>query len=642
MLDPLDRRLVFVLRADGTRALESVQAILPATGKEEFLANADGSFKSPGPNTRLTAEGSNWLLTDYSEKSITRFDSNGRILAIRYFSGGGADVRYDSVTGRPLAIRSMTGREVGIGLSPRNGFSGFNIGSLTLPDRRTIGLLYSDSYAPSTLDAGRLLSAVVFQDGSRQAFTYEPSVQGAALQTTAGLLSAGFEVPIDFRSIGSAGNASIDASFMLRGRPIYNLKTKVDERGTTYASFSYDDQGRVTRGEHAGGAYTFTYAYPSSTQTVVTEPLGAASTWTFADVANRTMAIGLTRTGRDVATQTRVWEYDTTGNLSGFGVTGAGGGKTCREVDPATGLERARIEGLAAGATCPVASTYRPVATAGSVERKFSYLWHPQLRLQTRVAEPSRITTYVYQGQPDPTASNAIANCMPTGASTLPGGLALGVLCKRIEQATTDERGAAGFAAVGTGAPRVWSFTYDATGRILTENGPRADVGDTTTYGYFTSAQTDGANNFGELRSVTNAAGQTTTIQNHDANGRPLLFTDPQGVTTTLTYTARGWPLRVVQSAAGASRATVYEYLPNGLISKVTQPDGSTLVGEYDNAQRLVGVRDSAGNSVRYILDAEGNRSSEQIRDPSGALSRQIGRVFDAMNRLRSVTGSPQ
>ena len=429
---------------------------------------------------------------------------------------------------------------------------------------------------------------------------------------------------------------------MLRGRPIYNLKTKVDERSKTYASFSYDDQGRVTRGEHAGGAYTFTFAYPSSTQTVVTEPLGATSTWTFADFSDRTMAVSETRTGRDVVTQNRVWEYDTAGNLTGSVTSTVGGSKTCYEVDPVTGLDRARVEGLAAGATCPVASTYRPSTATGSVERKISYRWHPQLRLPARVAEPGRITTYVHQGQPDPSASNAIANCMAPGAVTLPGGLALGVVCKRVEQATSDERGAVGFDATSTGAARVWTFTYDAIGRLLTENGPRTDVNDTTTYTYFNQPQTDSASNLGELKAITNAAGQATTIQGYDGNGRVLQFTDPRAMTTAIEYTARGWPKKIVQSVAGASRTSAYEYLPNGLVSKVTLPDGGTLAYDYDDAQRLLRVSDGSGNSIQYLLDGEGNRTSEQVRDTSGVLSRQVSRAFDAMNRLRTVTGGVQ
>jgi hypothetical protein len=45
---------------------------------------------------------------------------------------------------------------------------------------------------------------------------------------------------------------------------------------------------------------------------------------------------------------------------------------------------------------------------------------------------------------------------------------------------------------------------------------------------------------------------------------------------------------------------------------------------------------------VWYIVDGEGNRTSERVRDTSGVLSRQVGRAFDAMNRLRTVTGGVQ
>lgn len=59
----------------------------------------------------------------------------------------------------------------------------------------------------------------------------------------------------------------------------------------------------------------------------------------------------------------------------------------------------------------------------------------------------------------------------------------------------------------------------------------------------------------------------------------------------------------------------------------------------YDTAGRLKQVQDSAGNRIEYTLDAAGNRTTEDTKDPSGSLRRRITRVYDALNRVQSVTG---
>ena len=53
-------------------------------------------------------------------------------------------------------------------------------------------------------------------------------------------------------------------------------------------------------------------------------------------------------------------------------------------------------------------------------------------------------------------------------------------------------------------------------------------------------------------------------------------------------------------------------------------------------------VDDGAGNRIRYTLDNAGNRTAEQIKDPSGVLQRSISRSFDALNRLQQVSGAVQ
>jgi YD repeat-containing protein len=200
------------------------------------------------------------------------------------------------------------------------------------------------------------------------------------------------------------------------------------------------------------------------------------------------------------------------------------------------------------------------------------------------------------------------------------------VLCKRAEQATSDATGSQGFTAPVVGSPRVWQYSYNEFGQVLSATDPN---GHTTTYAY------DGQ---GNLVTITNAAGQATTLSNYDANGRTGRITDANGLVTELTYAPRGW----LTSRKVGDELTRYDYDGVGQLTKVTQPDGSTIGYTYDDAHRLTDIADGAGDHIHYTLDAMGNRISEQVSDPNGTLARQTTRVYDALNRLQQVTGGMQ
>ena len=77
-----------------------------------------------------------------------------------------------------------------------------------------------------------------------------------------------------------------------------------------------------------------------------------------------------------------------------------------------------------------------------------------------------------------------------------------------------------------------------------------------------------------------------------------------------------------------------------GQLTKVTLPDASFLSYSYDAAHRLTGMQDSLGNRIAYTLDAMGNRTQEQVFDPSNTLAQTRSRVFNNLNRLFQELGS--
>ena len=131
-------------------------------------------------------------------------------------------------------------------------------------------------------------------------------------------------------------------------------------------------------------------------------------------------------------------------------------------------------------------------------------------------------------------------------------------------------------------------------------------------------------------------------MSNYDGNGRVGLITAPNGATQALTYTPRGWVASRTVTAGSIVQTTTYTYDNAGQLTQVTQPDNSTINYTYDSAHRLTGIKDNLGNSVNYTLDLMDNRIAESINDPNGVLTKQVNRVFDALNRLQQVTGAAQ
>ncbi len=102
------------------------------------------------------------------------------------------------------------------------------------------------------------------------------------------------------------------------------------------------------------------------------------------------------------------------------------------------------------------------------------------------------------------------------------------------------------------------------------------------------------------------------------------------GLVTTLTYDARG---RLIRRDAGGQVMT-HTYHPAGMPLRTTLADGSWIENAYDPAHRLVGMLDSAGNRVRYTLDSQGNRETQEHFDGAGVSRYFRGFQYDNDRRL--------
>lgn len=182
---------------------------------------------------------------------------------------------------------------------------------------------------------------------------------------------------------------------------------------------------------------------------------------------------------------------------------------------------------------------------------------------------------------------------------------------------------------------RVTTFTYDANGLLLTENGSRTNVVDTTTYEYTTA---------GYVKKITDAEGLVRSFAGHDARGLPSSYTDANGIVTNLTYTNRGWlktSSQMVDYGFGGpvTLTTTFEYNEIGIVTRVILPDGSFHTLIYDNARRLTAIQNNLTERLEYVRDVDNNVTTFGVRNSSGAITQAHHWSYDELGRVLKDIG---
>ncbi len=574
-----------ILLVDGTHLTEEIYAL---TNSGQPSSNTELSTVSLGSGGQLTYTYTNYLLTSIA-------DSFGRFVTFAYEQPG------MEATGLP---------------APR-------ITSVTAPDGSKTQFSY---------DTNNNLQTITWPDGNYETLLYERS-----------------DIP-------------------------WALTGIIDEQSGRYGTYGYDSTGLANSTFVGQGVnkYTVSYASPPTLVETDTYVSGMDSvcrdvSWAAAsgivvtgpnlqaDALTSTVSAGLLglsshqqSAGSGCASSSSNISYDSAGNVTSK--VDFNGNRTCYAYDISRNLPVVVLSGLAASKPCPAdLAGYQPLNTdPAHPERKVSSAWHPLWSLKMREAQPKKVTTWVYNGQTDPIAGD-IPNCAPDAPGMVVDSAPIPVLCRRYEQSTTDASGGLGFGAAGNGAQRAWTYTYNKFGQVLTETAPAQSSTDllphTTTYTYYSDTSMSGnvGHTLGDLHTVKNPLGQLTTYTTYDGAGRLLSSTDANGTITTQTYLPRGWlQSRSVVPLSGAALTTTYAYWPTGLLKTATMPDATTLNYTYDDAHRLTDVVDGAGNRLHYVLDNAGNRTSEQLSDVSGNLANTVARVYDALNRVQSLTGAMQ
>ena len=570
-------------------------------------------------NDLLVTRGSGWRYFDKSAGTVETYDATGRIVSAAYNDGRSLSYAYSTSSTPPseapapgllVGVVDELGRRVSLAYD-----SSARLSRVTTQQGTAVSL---------TFDGANNLGQLIWPDGAARTFLYEhPDLPWAltGIKNERNARHSSYAYSPNGMAIGTARHSRVGTSVAAYGVDYGSLAPMWTVTETLSWPILWRD-----------------HFFSPAPGPVLTLPNGAISTMTATSLFGSPRLKSQSQPeGSGCAASVSTQSYDANGNISSR--DDFSGNRVCYGYDLTRNLETGRIEGLAAGISCGVTAAG---STLPGGSRKISTEWHPDWALRTRVAEPARMQSFVFNGRPDPFAGGALASCAPASA-VLPDGEPIAVLCKQVDEATTDDSGALGFSAaiVATVAPRVQRWTYNEHGQVLTHDGPRTDVSDITLNEYYTDSVFTGADPYaaghtrGDLKQTISPAGHVTRYTVYNKMGQLLEMIDPNGIVTSHTYDLRQ---RLTSTSVGG-QTTTFAYWPNGLIQRITQPDGSWVHYEHDDAHRLIKVSDNLGNSVSYTLDNLGNRVAEDVRDPANVLRRQLTRSIDALGRVQLVTG---
>ncbi len=367
-----------------------------------------------------------------------------------------------------------------------------------------------------------------------------------------------------------------------------NVTGIIDHRGERVATITYDGAGRVTKSELADGAETNSFAYSmngTARVRTVTNELGKPNTYTFGEFSSTRREYQLT----SVTGQT------TSSTPASTTTLGYAGGTFLASTTDAEGRTSTTTRDARGRPTTIVEASGTPQ------QRTTTITWHPTFNLPETITSDRVTETRAYDTQGRLTS----LTLTDTTSHTVP-------------YATN-------------GQARTYTYTWDANGRLLSQDGPLAPVGtqdDLDTFTYDTA---------GNMQTMTNALGQVTTYAGHDANGRPGSMTDPNGVITTFAYDPLGRVTGITvkhptNPALDATTSMTYDEVGN--VTQLALPGTTPLIIEYDGANRVTIMRSASGERFEFAYDAMGNVTRETVKRTDGSTSRFVRREFDDLGRL--------
>lgn len=546
-----------------------------ATSSSPTLVSAQGYYET------FVAIGSDRYRAENSQDRVLERVTGAFPVFWRLRDGSGEVQEFDSL-GRVIAwrrpdepLRDLTFAYINLQSSSQGALAAAGwLGSVTDAQGRQLRFEYGQN---------GLLSRIVQPDGSAVSYGYDAFDNLVSADYGAGRIKR-----YHYAEAGLIGDAS----------QRHHLTGITAESGLRYASFRYDAQGRAIESRVLGTPNEVTtVAYDSDTRSTVTTADNLQRVYTLQPGLYRRIT-GASEAGSDTAQQ-----YDASGRV----VQRTDKRGVITQYEYTAGYRSAVIEAVGTPQQRRE-ETDRDPATQRVLE------------MRTKDASGALVarSRYAYNARGQLTSTTAYD---PANGVTRTATLSY---CESTE---------------------VTAGSCPFVGLVKAIDGPRTDVSDVATFAYRQADHPDCATapsacawRKGDLWKTTNAAGHVTEVLAYDGAGRVTSMRDQNGIITTLQYDPRGWLTRRTVLGDSAilfgDAVTRIDYTADGLIRKLTRPDGSFALFGYDAGQRMTTVADSDGNAVVYTLNAAGERIAERTYDATGGLTRELSRAFDSLGRL--------
>ncbi len=359
------------------------------------------------------------------------------------------------------------------------------------------------------------------------------------------------------------------------------LESVTDPAGGV-TSYGYDGQNRLTTITDARGILVITKEYDAAGRVVheiFPDTAEIHYAYLTANAADPMSPVIQTQV-IDPLGHTTTYRFTVTGELTD--VTDALRQTVSLEIDPISGRYHER-EGTAGCAVCG----------SGSGDESYEYDDQGRLTKVTDALGNSTSFTYPAIGQVPETVTDALL------------------------RTTTFTQNAVGdVTEVTDPAGKVWHFTYDTAGRLLTLTDPNQHI---TTFAY-------GEN--GRLESVTDALSRITQFS-YDAAGRLTSTRAPDGTTEYLAYDTLD---RVTSGENALGHLTRFGYDAVGNLLALTDPKSNSTAFEYDNLSRP--IREIAPNGSERVFGYDLNGRLTSLIDRNGHTATF---TYDALDRPRDA-----
>ncbi|PNQ31593.1 RHS repeat protein, partial [Ralstonia solanacearum] len=362
-----------------------------------------------GEISTFTPNGTAWSAPNTQDTLQPIADANGNTAGWQYTVVDMGTVESYDISGKLQSVRDRNGRTTTLAYNAAN-----QLTTVTAPSGRSLALVY---------DNQNRVASVTAPDGAVTGYGYN----------SAGILS----------TVTHPDGATRQYLYE-DGRFPTVLTGIVDENGSRYATYAYDDKIRTTSSALAGGVNQYQFQYGDNYQTTVTDPTGKTSVYSFLKQNGVLLPTSISAPCGLCGSTRKSSSYDANNNLTQE--TDYNGTVTTHVYDSQK-REIQRVDGA---------------GTASA--RTTTTEWHKVWNLPLRIASPTKLETYSYDGN--------------------------GNLTRYSETPTADSDGSQGISAAATGATRTTNWTYTADGQVATSSGPHAGVATSTTYVYRTADDT--------------------------------------------------------------------------------------------------------------------------------------------------------